>query len=222
MSDTCSPALPTGTAENDLMIATLMGPTSLSTGNWIETAVGGWNLVYNQGETAGDDRTTAVYYKIAGASESAPTFDNQRGSSSSKSCMIHTFRGINTTTPLDVAFSAGSHYATSSNTHNPTNPAITTATANSWVFIVHFHTGNTLSTPAAPSGYTIRRSMAGASYNHMQQEVATKAVASPGTETPGAWTNDSGATTNDGSLATLAIREASVAAPGAAILRRRN
>ena len=70
-----SPAIPTGTAENDLMVAfCFAGQASGNTWDDDGGDGNGWTRLVNNSETTGRDTEGAIFYKIAGSSESAPTF----------------------------------------------------------------------------------------------------------------------------------------------------
>lgn len=109
---------PTGLAEGDLLVISLL---SSSLAN--ETAPAGFTaLIAGQAEST-SDAELIVYYKFAGPSEAGPytfTFDNTENGNAAWIA----FRGVDQTTPLDVAVSNRANAASTS----ISTPTITTVT----------------------------------------------------------------------------------------------
>ena len=70
--------------------------------------------------------------------------------------MIFSYRGVHTSTPFDVIYSSGSHFAEAQNSTTPNQPDITTATDDAMVVIFHAATHNDINTVGAPASYTLR------------------------------------------------------------------
>lgn len=177
-----------------------------------DAAPTGWTLLMEEDDSYGDNPwSVGVYYKIAtSGSESTPNFTHSEPSVSLKMCAhILNYRGVDTTTPIDVTYASGSHYVPRSNvpsTNDDVPKSITTATDNAWVLVLEWVSGNNITSNADPSGYTNDLRWVGASANNEQQQVWHKEVATAGSESPGvpAYTSDD--TTQDGFYLTIALR----------------
>lgn len=178
--------IPAGSALDDVMIATVIrNANGTNAGAWGTPA--GWTQLYEALDTSGEDRRTAVYYKVHDGSEADPVFPTNCASNEEVSGMIHTYRDVDTSQPLDVAFAVGSHKLANSNDATPPNASITTATANAWVLVIHFATHDDITASLAPSSYTMRGTIVGGTKDNRQQFLADKLVATPGLESPGDW-----------------------------------
>lgn len=208
-----SPAIPTGTTTDDLMLAMcFVGDSTLPDGVWDDDGGGGnsWTKLIENYSTTGRSAAGAIFYKKAtSGSESTPTFTYD-ATSRTMGAMIMTLRGVDTTTPFDVTYANGSHYVFTENQKSPTAAAITTATNGAWVVIAAGMTHN-LDTWGAPSGYTIRNGTLIA--NNRTMSFATKEVTTAGVETPGAFSNTDAVNDNESQVYTLAIRPAGTGRP---------
>ncbi len=83
---TCVVSKPSGTAQNDLMIAVMVTDGSTTAQTWTQDT--GWTEVYDRGSVP----NMAVAYKVAGSSEPASYTVTQGGSSQRISASILTFR----------------------------------------------------------------------------------------------------------------------------------
>ncbi len=127
-----SPALPTGLAQNDLLIACVVAyGTSVST----PSTLSGWTLIKNAGSLGNSNRRRcAIMYKLAGASESAPSF-TITGSVASFATLI-AFSGVDLANPLDVAPTSLPAIATGTAADTAVSGgAITSATSNARVIM---------------------------------------------------------------------------------------
>jgi hypothetical protein len=93
-----------------------------------------------------------VFYKVMGASpDTTAQVDGLGGLDVAVAAVAMVFRGVDTTTPMDVAATP----ATGLNTHTPDPPSIDWSTANAWTVIVggcgHASSTRTLT---FPTGYT--------------------------------------------------------------------
>ena len=149
---------------------------------------GGWTGIDNRNPTTGRDRVEYLFGRVMDGTETTVTVDYTVSEEISAS--IHIFRGVDTTTPLDVSvvFDAGANNAT------PTNPAITPTTANGALVLFSGQTVNDVTTPGlptTPTGLSLGETVHGASTsNHRGQCTAYKLdYGSAATITPTAWTH---------------------------------
>ena len=118
-----TPALHASTAEDDLIVASI-----LSAGNRTVTIDASYTEITNYYNATANFRFV-VGYKIAGASESDPTHTiSTSGSGWAAQCA--TYRGVDTSTPIDVT-SVTSQLTSTATTFAPTG--ITTSTNGAWV-----------------------------------------------------------------------------------------
>src|SRR3990170_1756879 len=130
-------AKPTGTVQNDVMVASIaFRPLSGQfSSNITVTDPPGWTRLDFFNNTS-NYNALAIYYLVAGASEPA---SYAWGFACNVSCTfqaaaggILTFSGVNTTTPIDR--NAG---AATPATYNPLTPAVTTTVANAMLVTTH-------------------------------------------------------------------------------------
>jgi len=116
---------PTGTAEDDVLIATLhMASTGV-------TAPSGWTLILENDDT-GNGVDIRSYYKAAGASEPADytwTLDTNKDVAG----VVMTLRGVNTASPIDAQSGAADQTGTGT---TATASSITTTADGAWYFFV--------------------------------------------------------------------------------------
>ncbi len=207
-----TPGLPAGITANDFLFAFCAAPDT-SVGDWADDGGdgNGWTQLITNEETTGRDNETAIYYKVAGSSESAPTFSYD-GANDPLTSAILAFRGVDTTTPFDVTYNNANHYAFFENDWTPTPPAITTVTNGAWVIVTASMGYSNISGFTAPTGYTERAENTGANRN---MALATKEVASAGTETPGSWgVSGSGMASEESVSYTIALKPAAAGGGG--------
>ena len=201
-------ALPTH-ATDDLLIAFInTNITAGQTPQFDDDGGGGngWVFVTDKEESLGRDNHCAIYYKIAtSASETLPTF---KESDSTTQCSMHvttmSFRGVDTTTPLDATTT---EYSAVNEGDTPTSPSITTVTDDAWVLTLcqmNFYASSATATP--PSGYT--EIVDGWTANNNYHLVGYKEVASAGAENPGTWTVTTADTASELMSFTMALRPA--------------
>lgn len=209
---------PTGIADDDQLLAWYIhtdndvAPVTLTGFTQVEAG-------YEEGVT-GQDTTFAMLRKTA-SSESgnyALTGDTPASAPAQTSNgVVSCFRGVDTTTPLDVTYVQGSHVSKNA-TPATTNPAITTNTDNAVVVLFIWVSGASVTGFTAPSGYTEIEELINTSSN---MAVAYKEVTTAGTETPGAWTATGIGTTETVEMMTLALKPASTASSSVINVRRR-
>ena len=181
--------VPSGTQDDDVMIATCIKDDNESGSNFTSA---GWTQVYNHPEDEGRDITTTILYRVASSEPANYTFDTGIGNNEEVSCMIHTYRGVDTSNVLDVTFidvEDTGHFTTGSNDVTAPNRPITTVTNDAWVIVVHFASHDDITSVGAPTNYTIRNSLTGGSMDHRQQALADREISSAGLESPGDWTH---------------------------------
>lgn len=148
-------------------------------GDW--SAESGWTDFGNQAHSSGavDCR---IYYKLISASESNPTFDYVSDSSFG---ILAIFRGVDTTTPIDVHAAAVAAGLDAS----PNPPSVTTVTDGAWVIALEGNddNDNTNGTPY-PSGYTGIQYGDAATFSGPGGGMAYLVKATAGSEDPGVFT----------------------------------
>jgi len=195
------------TLTDDIMVAVIHRNDEL---NNLWNALSGWDIVDQITTTAGQDMGSVVYYRIATSdSEGAATFINTDTTAEQTAGCILTYRGIDTTTPWDVAFNNPLHFisrtdkaATNVDAFDP----ITTVTDGAVVIAFEAVTHNDITSNADPAGYTNAVRNIGATPAQRQFQVWHKTVASAGVETPAAPAYTSNNTVAESHQWTLALR----------------
>lgn len=145
--------------------------------------------------------TSEIGYVFATGTSVSFTFPPTSGAPNWGSTLV-AYRNVNQTTPLDVSLPT---VVTANSATSITPPSITTTTANTLVLavLVHEDTSSSLSSITIPSGYT--KDGEGWDANSDTAKVITsKALASSGTESPGAFTHPS----DESHAYTIALRKA--------------
>ncbi len=163
------------------------------------------------GDTTGRDRTIAAFHKVASSETGNWTF-NQDGAADNMAAVVAVFRGVDTTTPIDVTPIAG-HTDTFTNDDTPDPPSITTVTDGAWVIAYCGVNGNSTSHDAVtpPTGYTLFGSEPDpfAASNQRQIVMAYKEVSTAGAEDPGVFTFSGGSTNvQEATCGVIALRPA--------------
>ena len=142
-------SIPAGTSSGDLLIAAVAMDGSAGSST-LTTAAAGWTLI-DRGDN-GAAVTLGVWWKIAGASESAPTFTWTGGNEQAYGWIMR-FTGHNAANPINASYMDGQKNIT------PTSPAVTTTADNCLILRLGAFDGNdvnTLPEPGNPglSGHT--------------------------------------------------------------------
>ena len=141
---------PTGTAEDDFMIALLVSTIGSDTdGSTMFSAPSGWTSEHNYTQTAPSGQHVYIYWKVAGASEPS-SYTWTWTSSCGWVAQISTFRGVDTTSPIHVEGTVNQETSAS-----PMSPSVTTTVDNSMIWLYDMSDGSAV--PAgggAPSGTT--------------------------------------------------------------------
>jgi hypothetical protein len=170
---------PTGTAQNDIMIAlALCSDSSTSLG-----APSGWTVV-TSGASAGNFKYNLAWIR-RGAS--APSLTWTMSGAFYREVYILSYSGA---TPSGTPYGATADGGVQINVSTPNGPAVTTTAANSLVLSIFVHwSGSGAGGWTKPTGYTQRSDNTSGN----DGGAADKAVATSGTsEDPGAWTNQGG------------------------------
>lgn len=177
----------------------------------IGTATGWTQIGTTKDTTAGDDIRSMIWYKkFTSSSETNPAVTIDLGRN--RSALLHVFRGVDTTTPFDVTHTEGD----GTNSATPTNPAITTGTANACVLLWHNNTNTEITVygkPTAPTGLADGVTTILLAGGNVQQFTAYKLdVGAAATITPDAWTHTAVTTVGEYHTYTIALRAQAAAA----------
>lgn len=204
---------PSGTVDLDVALITMMDDAGVATksinvpSGWVELDQ---HFTTNFGTTTGaSDIRASLQYRIRTGAESGSTTWTYDGGSTTGQMRCTTAGYVNASgAPLDVTFVGGSHRVEHNQVSDNTNwtaggpQPITTVTARTTVVALQYRTNNgTLR--VAPTGYTIRADQAATNRAHL---FADRAIAGPGTETPGAWGTTGLSSAADALDYTIAIR----------------
>lgn len=197
---------PTGIQDGDFLIGSANVEGQPIAEIWATPS--GFTLIDSNNDQTGRDRSHGLWYKIASGESGDYTFEIEGTTSGEdRSACISVYRGVDNTTPLDVAYVEANHYSDFSNTPTPTPDAITTNTDGAFVIVTSAIVPTVITSGIAPSGYTLVVDEKAVANLHL----AYKEVANAGTETPGAWQHTGGAAGDESSTFTIALKPASVA-----------
>jgi 6-phosphogluconolactonase (cycloisomerase 2 family) len=153
-----------------------------------------------------NDANLSVSWKFMTASPDTSVSCNGSGSGTvSASCIVYVWRGVDPTTPFDVAETV----ATGINSAIPNPASITPTTAGSMVVI--FGAGALASsdiTVTAPTGYVEMVNISSDAGSAIISAVASKEWSGSGAEDPAAWTDWSSGTAGSWAAVTVALRPA--------------
>lgn len=147
--------VPAATVVGDLILVFVKQSENTTGREWDDDGGGGNGYIrigYNR-STGGRDQETAVYYKIATSnSEPNPTFTWASGiTAEPMSGSMLVYRGVDEVTPINDI----SYRFTQNNAAPPSNP-VNVSFPNSVAVALHAATHDDISSPAAPTGYTLR------------------------------------------------------------------
>jgi len=157
-------------------------------GDW-STASSGWDLLHSQRAASGRDRSTAVFFKVLGSSESDPTISYSDNTQEEISWTLHIFRPPSGRVATQANVISEWHNENAANVQNPTFSDLTTTVDNSAIFCIQMQTHDDCTAVGAPSGYTIGETIYGGSKDNRQQlafynlDVGTAGLKSPGAPT---------------------------------------
>jgi len=171
----------------------------------------GWTMLATNDTFAGEDMNTAVGYKVATSdSEGAATFTHGNEQEEEWAGVILTFRGVDTTTPIDTAYIAG-HFIDLSNKESPNTDAFATlnvTTDQACVIAFEAVSHDDITSNADPANYTNAVRAIGTSYPQRQLQVWYRLGLSTGDETPPAAAYTSSLLTAESHQYTIALRPA--------------
>ena len=198
-------AEPTGTAEDDIVF--LFCDIDAQDGDWTDPT--DFTEIDQQPSAGAHD----VYlgYKIRGSTAGEALTCTYSGTSANIRVISATFRGVDTTTPLDVTYSTGSHHNTTANDDCLTAAQpVTTVTDDSWVLLFQSCEDDADITEGMPSGFTERFS-----FDALDriETMASMVDTTAGLVTPGVWTHTDTASTDDSSNFTVVLRESGASPP---------
>jgi hypothetical protein len=167
----------------------------------IETTAGGWTLAKYNAYTNG---TSALWYKIATASEADPTFSTTVGGNHEMAAIVAVFRNVRASVVFDIThdWTAGNHFQTITDDFTPPNQSITTVTNGAFIIVLHHGRNGIQTGAAAPSGMTLFGSVSGTNRN-VHLAYVKDVVA--GFYQPADWAH-TGPSGQDGAVWTLAVR----------------
>ena len=152
------------------------------------------------------DANLAIAYKVQGATPDTSINVNGSGSATDSAVTaVHVWRGVDTTTPIDVTITT----ATGINTGTFDSPSITPTTTGAIVLSLGLGTSlNARTSPTAPTGYGNQVNDSTDPGNAAVVGIASKAWSGSGAEDPGSWGNLSTAVADSWAAATLVLRPA--------------
>ena len=144
-----------GLAQNDLVIVAYSIADTGDVDHNMAMVTAGYTEVADLWADDTDQTNLGVYYKFMGASpDASAVVDGLGGANAAVTAACMAFRGVDTTTPMDVSATT----ATGINTMDPDPPSISTFTeATSWTVIAvgsGYAGGGTTDTYTFPAGYT--------------------------------------------------------------------
>lgn len=184
--------------EDDVLIALAQRQTD---GNLI-TAPAGWVQLDQQSAWAAGNIQTAIFYKVATASEPASySFTVTDASTLNGAVLVASYRGVDTATIFDVVYSSVTDYAEEAATTTPTPPSITTVT--NGAFVVATLTKEEAGAITGPAGYT-EAANTGGDFRAFGRSgsIFHKEIVTAGLETP----PDYSVSSTDAALYTFALR----------------
>lgn len=199
-------SIPGAATSGDLLLVAVKQSENTTGREWDDNGGGGrgyTRLAYNR-TTGGRDQETAIYYKIHSGSETNPTFTWQTGvTTEPMSGAMLVYRGVDTIAPID---DIGFRQAT--NDANPPNPSILITDATK-IVVIHNATHDDITSPAAPSGYTMRTQIwSGTNNDHRNHFTADADISSTGIYTPPTWLHSVSNTTPEYQTYTIGLSEA--------------
>ncbi len=141
---------PTGTAQDDFMIALLVSTIASDTdGSTMSSAPSGWTNEHDYIQSATSGQHVYIYWKVAGASEPS-SYTWTWTSSCGWVAQITTFRGVNTTSPIHVEGTVNQESSSS-----PMSPSVTTTVDNCMIWLYDMCDDDDVpASGGAPSGTT--------------------------------------------------------------------
>ena len=200
---------PASIQDDDLLLAFYSNSYQSGVDDGTPVTLSGFTKINDVFAGSGTDITAACFWKIA-SSETGNydmSADVVGGGTQRTTGAIIVLRGVDTTTPLDVAFVEANHWDKAINSATPTPKPITTDTDNAWVVLWGCTLFSHVSACNPVSGYDERVEQV---VNNGNVEICTKLIPTASTtETPGAFPHTDIDSSNETGMYTLAIKEAS-------------
>jgi hypothetical protein len=196
-----------GLAENDIVIVAFSNGDNDGVDETVSMTTSGYTKVADLFSDDNFDTNLGVFWKVMGATPDAnATTAGMGGNDSGQSAVCMAFRGVDTTTPMDVTPTT----ATGINTVLPNPPSIDFDDANAWVVAIGAgaHDTGANKTYSAPADYDNIQTRSGNDTSDSITGMAYKPDPSD-PEDPGIWSwSDTDAATFSWCAVTLALREA--------------
>lgn len=219
---------PSGTLEDHVLVSCVHAGETV--GNAAPIIVpSGWVLIGEEYESVGGNRRVAVYYKVAGASEpSTYTWGaTDGGGQTFIAVSLQTLDEVDTSSPVDVAYSTVSHYLDGNGPEaNPNPPDITPASNGAYIGTCLAIAGLHVDGYTAPTNYTLGGTVdtIDVSGGNRNVALAYRILPTAAPETIGTWTISPGDppmdTGNDYSMITFAISPATAGGSSLLLIRR--
>ena len=199
--------LPAALANDLIVVAYAIGDNDSAAFNTAMVTAGYTEVVDIDNTTDAEDSYLGVFWKIHNGSETEAVVDGLGGADASVAAVCMVFRGVDTTTPMDVTATS----ATGIDSANPDPPSIDWTTANTWTVCIgaSAHLQAAEQTYTFPTGYTTNA--VDDSQTATETTFCTVGMgyntAPSDPENPGAMTHSTTAATNSWCAATLALRE---------------
>jgi hypothetical protein len=198
--------LATAPVQGDFVIVAFMA-ASITAGKTLSTSSSGWTQITQlySADTTYDVYLTA-FYKIMGASpDTSITFAGGTGAAADAGAAVcHVWRGVDTTTPLDVT----STTATGIDTRNANPPAITPTTTNSLIIAIGAcgYSGSNDTYDNGPTNFTQFLTAQASGTNDGNIGIAAFRGWTSGSIDPSAFVNGTSSTDTGWAAYTLALR----------------
>ena len=154
-------------SEGDLCIIGIVKDQDL--GTW-STSANGWSLHSSDKSSSGRDRSTAVFYKVMGSSETSPMITYSDATKEEVSWTAHVFRSPTTLSQLTVVAESG--FQNPGNVQNPTPSDVTSTVPNSCVVALQFQTHDDCTGAGSPTGFSLGETIIGGTKDNRQQIIA--------------------------------------------------
>ena len=208
-----TPAEPTGATTDDLMLMIDTMDDPGTTAIWTETDTA-FVQIDNINDATGNDKTVYLGRKKHTGTPGSYTNTHDQVAGPTAGALA-CFRGVDTTTPMDVTYVRATHSNSALNTPTTAAPAITTVTDGAMVVLCQYLSNTISGAPGPPTGYTELAAFCGnAAFSNDGLYMCYKIVANAGVETPGAFTHTDVTGTSDTTCITIALRPAAGAGIG--------
>lgn len=196
-----TPTIPATVQSGDFMLVIVKSSSNSAAEVWDDDGGGGngWTRQAYNRTTGGRDQETAIYWKFHTGTETNPTFT--LGANQPMSLNFVAYRGVDTTSPINDLT-----WEWNQNDANPPNPSVTVNNADTRVVCMHAATHDDITTPAAPTGFTMRAQVwNGTNDDHRNLFTADIAIASAQEYSPPNWQHSVSNTTPEYQTYSIAL-----------------